>query len=98
MCFVLVVFEIVVIIIFVLMFLGVIYFEVLFIGLVIVVVFFVVIILRMIKYGKINYGINKNILEFIMVGLLVDDIFVIVLFYVFLGVFKGNILNIWFIF
>lgn len=95
MCFVPAVFEIVAITIFAPMLLGVTYPEALLIGSVIAAVSPAVIIPRMIKYSKTNYGTNKNIPELIMAGSSADDIFVIVLFYAFLGVLKGNTLNTW---
>src|SRR5690554_671666 len=95
MCFVPAVFEIVAITIFAPMLLGVSYVEALLIGSVVAAVSPAVIIPRMIKYSKTNYGTNKNIPELIMAGSSADDIFVIVLFYAFLGVLKGNTLNTW---
>lgn len=73
--------------------LGVTIFEALLIGSVVAAVSPAIIIPRMLKLQAAGYGKNKNVPELIMAGASVDDIFVIVLFYAFLGLSSGNALN-----
>jgi NhaP-type Na+/H+ or K+/H+ antiporter len=93
MCFVPAIFEIAVITLIAPPLLGVTIFEALLIGSVVAAVSPAIIIPRMLKLQEAGYGKNKNVPELIMAGASVDDIFVIVLFYAFLGLSSGNALN-----
>ena len=50
---------------------------------------------RMIKLIQEGYGKDKNVPELIMAGAAADDIYVIILFYAFLGLANGGELNAW---
>lgn len=92
-CFIPAVFEILVITFIAPLLLDVTVFEALLIGSVVAAVSPAIIIPRMLKLQAEGYGKSKNVPELIMAGASVDDIFVIVLFYAFLGLSSGNSLN-----
>jgi NhaP-type Na+/H+ or K+/H+ antiporter len=93
MCFVPATFEIVGVLILAPLLLGVSIVEALLIGSVLAAVSPAVVVPRMIKLKEKGYGENKSIPELIMAGSSADDIYVIVLFYAFLGLVDGGKLN-----
>ncbi len=93
MCFVPATFEIVGVLILAPLLLGVSVVEALLIGSVLAAVSPAVVVPRMIKLKEEGYGENKSIPELIMAGSSADDIYVIVLFYAFLGLVDGEKLN-----
>lgn len=90
MCFVPAVFEIVAVVIFAPLFLGVTYLEAAIIGTVVAAVSPAVIVPRMIKCMEEGYGTKKSIPQLILAGASVDDVFVIVLFTAFTGLAAGE--------
>ncbi len=95
MCFIPAVFEILAVMVLAPLLLGVSVIEALLIGSVIAAVSPAVIIPRMLKLKSEGFGEDKHIPELIMAGSSADDIFVIVLFYAFLGLAQGTSLNAW---
>lgn len=93
MCFVPATFEIVGVLILAPLLLGVSIVEALLIGSVLAAVSPAVVVPRMIKLKEEGYGENKSIPELIMAGSSADDIYVIVLFYAFLGLVDSGKLN-----
>ncbi|MDD4614684.1 MAG: cation:proton antiporter [Caldisericia bacterium] len=93
MCFVPATFEIVGVLILAPLLLGVSIVEALLIGSVLAAVSPAVVVPRMIKLKEEGYGENKSIPELIMAGSSADDIYVIVLFYAFLGLADSGKLN-----
>ncbi len=93
MCFVPATFEIVGVLILAPLLLGVSVVEALLIGSVLAAVSPAVVVPRMIKLKEEGYGENKSIPELIMAGSSADDIYVIVLFYAFLGLADSGKLN-----
>lgn len=93
MCFVPATFEIVGVLILAPLLLGVSIVEALLIGSVLAAVSLAVVVPRMIKLKEEGYGENKSIPELIMAGSSADDIYVIVLFYAFLGLVDSGKLN-----
>lgn len=93
MCFVPATFEIVGVLILAPLLLGVSVVEALLIGSVLAAVSPAVVVPRMIKLKEEGYGENKSIPELIMAGSSADDIYVIVLFYAFLGLVDSGKLN-----
>lgn len=93
MCFVPATFEIVGVLILAPLLPGVSIVEALLIGSVLAAVSPAVVVPRMIKLKEKGYGENKSIPELIMAGSSADDIYVIVLFYAFLGLVDGGKLN-----
>lgn len=95
MCFVPATFEIVGVAIFGPLILGISFIESLLLGAVLAAVSPAIVVPRMIKLIKEGYGKDKNIPELIMAGSSADDIYVIILFYSFLGMAAGGELSVW---
>ena len=93
MCFVPALFEIVAVVVFAPMFLGVTYLEAAIIGSVVAAVSPAVIVPRMIKCMEEGYGVKKSIPQLILAGASVDDVFVIVLFTAFTGLASGEVIS-----
>jgi NhaP-type Na+/H+ or K+/H+ antiporter len=74
-------------------FLGISTFEALLLGSVLGAVSPAVVVPRMIKLQKDGYGRKHNIPELLLAGSSVDDVYVIVLFYAFLGLVENNVFN-----
>lgn len=87
-------FEIIGILIFGPLLLKISYVEALLIGTILAAVSPAIIVPRMIKLQNEKFGTNKQIPELIMAGASVDDIYVIILFYAFLGLNEGSSLNV----
>ena len=87
-------FEIIGILIFGPLLLKISYVEALLIGTILAAVSPAIIVPRMIKLQNEKYGTNKQIPELIMAGASVDDIYVIILFYAFLGLNQGGSLTV----
>ncbi|MDL2292377.1 cation:proton antiporter [Acholeplasma sp. OttesenSCG-928-E16] len=97
MCFVPATFEIIGVLIFAPILLGVNIFEALLIGAVLGAVSPAIVVPRMIKLQNEKYGEKHHIPELVMAGASMDDIYVIVLFYSFLGLTGGGTINAWII-
>lgn len=83
-------FELVAVVIFAPLLLGVSYLEAAIMGTVLAAVSPAVVVPRMLKLMESGYGQSKNIPQLIMAGASVDDIYVIVLFTSFTGMYQGN--------
>lgn len=83
-------FEIIGVTIFAPILLGISVLEALLLGSVLAAVSPAIVVPRMIKLKNEKYGANKNIPELIMAGASVDDIYVIIVFYLLLGIIKGG--------
>lgn len=92
-CFIPATFEIIGITIFAPLLLGISTFEALLLGSVLAAVSPAVVVPAMIKLQDENYGGEHKIPELIMAGASVDDIYVIILFYSFLGLAENNVFN-----
>lgn len=95
MCFIPATFEIVGVLIFAPLLLGVSIVEALLLGSVLAAVSPAIVVPRMLKLKNEGYGEDKNVPELIMAGSSADDIFVITLFYAFLGLGQGKEPNVW---
>lgn len=95
MCFVPATFEIIGVAIFAPMLLGLTLFEALLLGSVLGAVSPAIVVPRMIRLQKEKYGEKNHIPELIMAGASMDDIYVIVLFYSFLGLVSGTEISVW---
>ena len=93
MCFIPATFEIVGVLILAPILLNVSITEALLLGAVLAAVSPAVVVPRMIKLKEKRYGENKNVPELIMAGSSADDIYVIILFYAFLGLNNGQSIN-----
>lgn len=93
MCFIPATFEIAAILIFGPLLLGITYIEALLLGSVLAAVSPAVVVPTILKIKKEGYGVKKSIPELILAGSSADDIYVIVLFYSFLGLAKNNEIN-----
>lgn len=90
MCFVPATFELAAVMIFAPLFLGVTYLEAAVMGTVLAAVSPAVVVPRMLKLMENGYGRDKSIPQLIMAGASVDDIYVIVLFTSFTGMYQGK--------
>lgn len=72
---------------------GISYIEAAIMGAVVAAVSPAVVVPRMIRFMNKKYGTNKNIPQLIMAGASVDDVYVIVLFTAFLGMYQGDGFN-----
>lgn len=93
MCFIPATFEIVGVLILAPILLNVSIIEALLLGAVLAAVSPAVVVPRMIKLKEERYGENKNVPELIMAGASADDIYVIILFYAFLGLNNSGTIN-----
>ena len=94
MCFVPATFELIAITILAPVFFGISYIEAAIMGAVLAAVSPAVVVPRMLGLMENGYGKSKNIPQLIMAGASVDDIYVIVLFTSFLGVYQGGVFDI----
>lgn len=88
-------FEIIGVLLFGPILLGISIIEALLLGSVLAAVSPAIIVPRMIKFMNKGVGKEKHMPELIMAGASIDDIYVIVLFYAFLGIINQNQLNVW---
>ena len=95
MCFLPATFEIIGVVIFGPLLLGISYFEALLLGSVLGAVSPAIVVPRMIKLQSEGYGDKKHVPELIMAGASCDDIYVITLFYAFKGLVATNTFDYW---
>lgn len=95
MCFLPATFEIIGVLIFAPLFLGINYFEALLLGSVLGAVSPAIVVPRMIKLQSLHYGDKNHVSELIMAGASCDDIYVITLFYAFKGLVVNQTFNYW---
>lgn len=90
MCFIPATFEIIAILVFAPVFFSVAYIEAAIMGAVLAAVSPAVVVPRMLKVMESGYGKDKSIPQLILAGASIDDIYVIVLFTAFMGMYKGK--------
>lgn len=95
MCFLPATFEIIGVIIFAPLLLGISYFEALLLGSVLGAVSPAIVVPRMIKLQSLHYGDKHHVSELIMAGASCDDIYVITLFYAFKGLVANQTFDYW---